>query len=305
MVEKSGDSYLVFAIKTGAIIYEDEQKISYQHPHLHFKYVKTKTSNQQVLNPTKNRNYNIFYKNKTTINCIDAYAFESIPHCQKEAIIPITWLSGIGFGSLREGKHQLQLKRINRLPLKEYLQQHCGYFDDDLKMAPTTLYVASSSPLLRYTVAEQTTKSRLAVAKSAHSIAKHPAKSTEVRLDSPQDFYTAQYQDCLYSISRQFNISINRLVELNQLLSYDIKLNQSIKVIDDPSVPKQKRYPIIKIDELSGSKTIIHLAQQGQTLYGIAKLYALSLPQLYAMNHHLKNDQIDINQHLVVGIISK
>ena len=50
-------------------------------------------------------------------------------------------------------------------------------------------------------------------------------------------------------------------------------------------------------------KIIIHLAQQGQTLYSIAKLYDLSLPELYSMNHHLKTDSININQHLVVGLI--
>ena len=44
VVEKSGDSYLIFAIKNWAIVYEDEQRISYQHPKLNFEYSKSKTS---------------------------------------------------------------------------------------------------------------------------------------------------------------------------------------------------------------------------------------------------------------------
>ena len=305
VVEKSGDSYLIFAIKNWAIVYEDEQRISYQHPKLNFEYSKSKTSNSAILNPSNNRNYAVFYTGITNYNCIDVFQFESIPHCHKEAAVPIIWLSGIGFYSLREDEHQLQLKQVNRLPLNEYLQQKCGYFEDDLKIAPTTLYVASTSNILNKAITGQAAKGILAVARSGFNSKKQTVKPTEIALENKQGIYTVQYRDCLYSISRQFNISINRLIDLNQLDSYDIVFNQKIKVIDDPNIPRQKRYPIIKIDELTGSKTIIHLAQQGQTLYGIAQFYNLSLPQLYAMNHHLKGGQLDINQHLVVGILSE
>ena len=112
VVEKSGDSYLIFAIKNLAIVFEDEQKISYQHPKLNFEYSKAKTSNSTILNPSNNRDYTVFYKGKTNYNCIDVFQFESIPHCHKEAAVPIIWLSGIGFYSLREAEHQLQLKQI-------------------------------------------------------------------------------------------------------------------------------------------------------------------------------------------------
>ena len=119
----------------------------------------------------------------------------------------------------------------------------------------------------------------------------------------PGGFYIVKNKENLYTISTKFGISINRLMDINNLQGFALGLNQRLKVVDDGTVPPKNRNPLIKRDETT--QTTIHVVQQGQTLYGISKMYGLEIADLYRMNKHLPFDSndIDINLQIVVGIL--
>ncbi len=324
MVVEVNGKYALYKILKVSTLTETSDTINYHSPELSFNYRIDKSSPQEVLNPESNRNENIFYSAKDSINCLGRYKFQVIPHCHKDEILQISIIPGLGAGQFYQEKEQLELVSINDLPIDDFISQRCGNFTTGIDIAPTTMLV-SSAPAKKKPVEENSFSSErdrlLIESKSRSGIPPPPGYLTKTQkstlysskdqiipqssVETTKGFYTTRYQDNLYVISKKFNISINRLIDINGLKDYKIYVNQKIKVIDEEKTPVKTRYPIIKIDEISQSKIIIHLAQQGQTLYSIAKEYNLSLPEIYSLNQQLKSDKIDINQHLIVGIMKQ
>lgn len=117
----------------------------------------------------------------------------------------------------------------------------------------------------------------------------------------PGGIYIVQEKENLYTISEKFNISVERLVALNNLQGFELGLNQPLKVVDDGSVPEQSQNPLVEMTDNGTTKTTIHVVEQGDTLYGISKRYGITLKDVYMLNPSLTTDAIDINQRIKVG----
>jgi len=114
-------------------------------------------------------------------------------------------------------------------------------------------------------------------------------------------FYTVQEDDNLYEISEHFGLPITRLMEINGLQSYAIDRTQMLKVVDDGTIPHLEKNPIIEKNLATKQQLTIHVVEQGENLYRIAKKYNLTLMQLFQLNN-LKSNDIDIDQRLIVAI---
>ena len=99
--------------------------------------------------------------------------------------------------------------------------------------------------------------------------------------------YTVQKGDTLYSISRKFNIPIDKIKTLNNLTSNILSIGQ--KLIIDEAV-------VIQPVPQDGVKYIV---QRGDTLYSIANRYGVKIEDIIELND-LKSTILSVNQTLLI-----
>lgn len=100
-----------------------------------------------------------------------------------------------------------------------------------------------------------------------------------------KNYYIVQKGDSLWSIASKNNLTVDKLKELNNLSSNLINVGQKLLIKDTSSS-----------DELG----VYYTVKAGDTLYGIAKEYGLSVEELKKMND-LNNNNLSINQKLLVS----
>ena len=100
-----------------------------------------------------------------------------------------------------------------------------------------------------------------------------------------ENYYIVQSGDSLWSISKKFGISVDKLKDINNLNSNLLSIGQKLLVKDTSS---------------SDDVGVYYTVKAGDTLYGIANEYGLSVDELKKMNN-LKNNNLGIGQKLLVS----
>ena len=100
-----------------------------------------------------------------------------------------------------------------------------------------------------------------------------------------KNYYIVKSGDSLWSISNKYGISVDKLKELNDLSSNSLSIGQKLLVVDTSS---------------SEDVGVYYTVQSGDTLYGIANKYNLSVNDLKTMNN-LKSNNLSIGQKLLVS----
>ena len=102
-----------------------------------------------------------------------------------------------------------------------------------------------------------------------------------------EDTYTVKKGDTLYSISRRFNISVDRIKELNNLDSNILSVGQVLLLKDNINIIP---------DDSSG---IIYIVKQGDTLYKIARENNTTVDDIISLNN-LDSTILSIGQELLI-----
>ena len=108
--------------------------------------------------------------------------------------------------------------------------------------------------------------------------------------------YQTKEGDSLWTIASQFQLSIQEVAQVNNI-EQDQRLSpgQLIKI------------PHNKEDNSNSSKvvsTVIHTVQRGESLWGIAQQYRLSLDHISSVNDLNQTDSISIRQEIKIPIDS-
>ncbi|MEX0967181.1 MAG: glucosaminidase domain-containing protein [Bacteroidia bacterium] len=93
--------------------------------------------------------------------------------------------------------------------------------------------------------------------------------------------HTVQQGESLYSISRQYDISVAELREINMIVGNDLKMGQQLKV----QLPAPAPEPVY------------HVVEQGETLYAISRRFEVSMGTLMDLND-LSGFDISVGQKL-------
>lgn len=109
---------------------------------------------------------------------------------------------------------------------------------------------------------------------------KIPTKTVDI---GETDIYQVQVGDTLYSIARKYNISVNELKNLNNLVDNTLSIGQILEV---PS-------------GLSSYNS--YIVDKGDTLYSIAKKFDTSVNKLKELNN-LSSNMLSIGQKLLIPI---
>lgn len=104
-----------------------------------------------------------------------------------------------------------------------------------------------------------------------------------------ENTYIVKSGDTLYSIAKKFNTTVDSIKSLNKLNSNSIALNQVLKLPTNMTVTP----PVID------DSTSTYKVNSGDTLYGIAKRYNVTVDEIKALNN-LKNNNLSINQLLKI-----
>lgn len=95
------------------------------------------------------------------------------------------------------------------------------------------------------------------------------------------EIYTVQKGDSLWSISRKYNITVNELIELNNLNTINLQIGDKLLV------PK------------TNNEENIYIVQRGDTLWSIARQNNITVQELKEVNN-LTNNLLSIGQQLII-----
>lgn len=97
------------------------------------------------------------------------------------------------------------------------------------------------------------------------------------------DTYVVKAGDSLYKIAQQFNITVQDLINLNNLTSTNLSIGQKLKVKGTVPSTTQTTYTVVK----------------GDSLYAIANKYKVSVQDIIDANN-LKSTALSIGQKLII-----
>lgn len=117
------------------------------------------------------------------------------------------------------------------------------------------------------------------------------AEVIPVKVDDEKNIsYTVQPKETLYTISKRFGISIDALMYINDLNSSNLSTGQVLLI-------PRKLVEIAENSSIDTTKFIQHKVKPKETLYGIARLYAVPISDIQKYNE-LGDIQIQIGQIL-------
>ena len=98
------------------------------------------------------------------------------------------------------------------------------------------------------------------------------------------DKYIVKKGDTLYSISRKFDITVDEIKKLNNLISNTISIGQELKLKEDNKTSEQKD---------------IYIVKKGDSLYSISKLFNITIADLKKENN-IVSDILTIGEELFI-----
>ena len=117
------------------------------------------------------------------------------------------------------------------------------------------------------------------------------AQRADSTIDNSEEtfLHTVQPKETLYSISRKYNLKVAVLKDLNKLNTDSIQIGQQLIVNQHQSGFKRS----------SNIKTGIHVVEEQETLYGIARKYNITVDELIALNQ-LTDLNARVGQELII-----
>lgn len=105
-------------------------------------------------------------------------------------------------------------------------------------------------------------------------------------MDTDNPIYIVKKNDTLFSIAKNNNVSVEELVQVNNLINPNLKIGQELYI------PKKEEVPILDDYE-------IYTVKKGDSLWKISKEYNITIPELEKINN-LSDLKLQINQKLLV-----
>lgn len=121
------------------------------------------------------------------------------------------------------------------------------------------------------------------------SIAEYIGVKYTPPINTSAAYYTVKSGDTLYSIARRFNITVDKLKELNGLKNNLISVGQNLLVSDSN-----------QSNVVPGDDNQYYIVQKGDSLWSIAKKYNTTVDKLKKLNN-LSSNLLQIGQKLIIN----
>ncbi|WP_320052551.1 LysM peptidoglycan-binding domain-containing protein [uncultured Acetobacteroides sp.] len=119
-------------------------------------------------------------------------------------------------------------------------------------------------------------------------------------------FHIVKKGETLYSIAKEYSIPTERLAEINQLMDFNVKENQSLFISTDRDAIKQHKKELIaslnetQVAAASPVKLVSHEVLPKETLTSISKKYGITIDELVGNNPFLKAEGLKVGQVLAI-----
>jgi LysM repeat protein len=120
-------------------------------------------------------------------------------------------------------------------------------------------------------------------------------------MKSVNSMHTVAAKETLYSISKQYSISVDQLKQWNGLTSDELKLGQQLIVVQPKYQTTEAVKPPVSISNVPVAKSAsaMHTVAAKETLYSVSRQYSISVEQLKLWNN-LTTDELKLGQQLIV-----
>jgi len=127
-----------------------------------------------------------------------------------------------------------------------------------------------------------------------------PAQNSLGKLTSNNNIHTVSFGETLSQISNHYGIKLHDLMSWNNLNSHLIKPGQSLKIhfiSENTQIPKNKKYS----ENITNQSKFTHTVSDGQTLWGISRLFEVDIDSLRVWNRLIKST-IKPGQELILNV---
>ncbi len=114
-------------------------------------------------------------------------------------------------------------------------------------------------------------------------------------VENSTSFHIVKSGESLYAIGRIYNVSVDQIIEWNHLKSTGLDIGQKLIINGESPI---KIAPVSKVSD-KGNK--VHIVTQGEGLYGIARIYNITVDDILKWNQ-LQSTALKVGQKLIVGI---
>ncbi|MDX1627783.1 MAG: LysM peptidoglycan-binding domain-containing protein [Fulvivirga sp.] len=114
--------------------------------------------------------------------------------------------------------------------------------------------------------------------------------------------HKVESDETLYSLSRRYNVSINKIVAHNPDAEFGLAIGTLIEIPVLTKADKKPEKPVNskQIDNKPESQGVIHVVAPKETLYSISRKYNITIQQIKEWNQ-LNSNALDIGQKLVIS----
>jgi LysM repeat protein len=119
------------------------------------------------------------------------------------------------------------------------------------------------------------------------------------------EYHVVAAGESMYGIAKQYGITVEQLREWNNLPDYNVSVGNKLVVYDNTTAPGD----IVPLEkEIENNKryeeAIYHTVVAGETLYGVARLYQVSVNDIKKWNPGM-NEMLKTGQKLVIAKVNK
>ena len=346
IVRKVGSNYIVSPVHLATYIKDSPKQFSMRGNQFDMTYNASDIGLMENNLAVNNSSTKVYFIGSEMQACRDAYILKKIPEETCKPYTDLTFLPGLGVVEEKTGVNQadaesniLRLVKVNDIPLAEYVDNICndGKAELAVRHKPVEENVAFKPATTSQPTPPQPAQGEVVfpVSFEAPAPEHRPAGSDLIyEYDKPQPAevtFTPKGVDCtnlsyegvhivqtsqtLYSIARQYNLTVKQLRTWNELANADlIKPCQSLNVLPPTSkvetvakspevvfqqtiptetaapIAKKTAKPEIKCDKLAYDG--VHIVQSGETLYSIAKANGVKVDQIQKWNKLDKHEAI-------------
>ncbi len=131
-----------------------------------------------------------------------------------------------------------------------------------------------------------------------------PAEEPDNILAYPE-YHVVAAGESAYTIAKKYGITVEQIKQWNKLPDYNVKAGQKLVVYDNTTTVKTEVPLETEIENNKRDETVIyHTVKAGETLYGVARMYEVSVTDIKQWNPGM-SDMLQLGQKLVIQKMDK
>jgi LysM repeat protein len=119
------------------------------------------------------------------------------------------------------------------------------------------------------------------------------------------EYHIVEGGESMYSIAKKYDVTVEKIKEWNNLPDYTVTVGQRLMVYDNTTTVVEEVPLDTEIENNKRDEAVIyHTVLAGETLYGVARLYNVSVNDVRKWNPGI-SDMLKTGQKLIIGKVDK